>query len=159
MSFAPTCCGQTLLDSLGDNHSQRQAAAPGIRTQLREHIGRNLERCRHQRFAKRHRTASARAPCRYRYACRSEMPRSRANIVAALPRCFPATTGHAPRSSSGLSAFSFTVPFDINVFISDIIIVNDSLPPPHAYYLLRRRSSAVSPLPQPQITRSKVKFA
>src|SRR5215469_5410493 len=75
-----------------------------------------------------------------------------------LPRCFPATTGHAPRSSSGLSASSLTVPSDTNVFIFDITMVNNSLPPPHAYYLLRRRSSTVNPLPQPQITRSKVKL-
>src|ERR1700752_1310196 len=75
-----------------------------------------------------------------------------------LPRCFPATTGHAPRSSSGLSASSLTVPYDINVFRFDIIMVNNSLPSPHAYYLLRRRSSTVSPLSQPQITRSKVKL-
>src|SRR5215469_5757535 len=75
-----------------------------------------------------------------------------------LPRCFPATTGHAPRSSSGPSASLLTVPSDINVFIFDIIMVNNSLSPPHAYYLLRRRSSTVSPVPQPQITRSKVKL-
>src|ERR1700757_3883756 len=43
-----------------------------------------------------------------------------------LPRCFPATTGHAPRSSSGLSASSLNVPSDINVFIFDITMVNNS---------------------------------
>src|SRR6202008_4571806 len=43
-----------------------------------------------------------------------------------LPRCFPATTGHAPRSSSGLSASSLNVPCDINVFIFDITMVNNS---------------------------------
>src|SRR5215469_17697526 len=76
-----------------------------------------------------------------------------------LPHCFPATTGHAPRSGSELSASSLTVPSDINVFISDITIVNNSLPSPHAYYLLRRRSNTVIPLPQPQITRSNVKLS
>src|SRR5262250_2548114 len=75
-----------------------------------------------------------------------------------LSRCFPATTGHAPRSSSGLSASSLTVPSDINVFIFDIFIANNSLTLPHAYYVLRRKSSTVSPLPQSQITRSKVKL-
>jgi hypothetical protein len=44
-----------------------------------------------------------------------------------LPRCFLATTGHAPRSSSGLAASSLIVPFDINVFVFDISMVNDSL--------------------------------
>src|SRR6516164_5543369 len=56
MSSAPTCCGQTLLDSLGDNRAQRQTAAPGIRTQLREHVARNFERRRHRRLPNRYRT-------------------------------------------------------------------------------------------------------
>src|SRR5258707_12751467 len=47
-----------------------------------------------------------------------------------LPRCFPATTGHAPRSSSGLSASSLTVPSDINVFIFDIAMVNEDAESP-----------------------------
>src|SRR6516164_9839451 len=57
MSSAPTCRGQTLLDGLGDNHAQRQTAAPGIRTQLREYVARNFECRRHRRFANRHRTS------------------------------------------------------------------------------------------------------
>src|ERR1700756_2288193 len=75
-----------------------------------------------------------------------------------LPRCFPATTGHAPLSNSGPSASSLIVPSDINVFICDITMVNNSLLRPHAYYFLRRRSTALSPVRQPQITRSKVKL-
>src|SRR5215472_12514954 len=75
-----------------------------------------------------------------------------------LPRCFPATTGHALRSDSEPSASSLIVPSDINVFICDITMVNNSLLRPHAYYFLRRRSTTLSPVRQPQITRSKVKL-
>jgi hypothetical protein len=43
-------------------------------------------------------------------------------------------------------------------FICDITMVNNSLLRPHAYYFLRRRSTTLSPVRQPQITRSKLKL-
>jgi hypothetical protein len=44
---------------------------------------------------------SARAPCRYRYACRSEMPRSRANMAAA-------SAALLPRDNRPCAAFKFS---------------------------------------------------
>src|ERR1700757_3790002 len=81
--------------------------APTVR-QLASHVR------AHARLADPHTLAAAR--------CRVPAP----TWSPLLPRCFPATTGHAPRSSSGLSASSLNVPSDINVFIFDITMVNNS---------------------------------
>jgi hypothetical protein len=45
---------QTPLQGKGDDRTQRQTAARGIGTQLRQHVARNLERRRHRRFADRY---------------------------------------------------------------------------------------------------------
>src|SRR6516165_12661179 len=89
----------------------------------------------------------------------AERGRALAPMWLPLPsRWLHATTVHAPRSRSELSASSLTASCDINVFIADTAMVNNSLFWSYAYYFLRRRSSTPTLVRQSQITRSKLKL-
>jgi hypothetical protein len=75
---------QTPLQGKGDDRTQRQTAARGIGTQLRQHVARNLERRRHRRFADRYDMGNR--PCVLQIPIR--LPPRNATLLSQYGCCF-----------------------------------------------------------------------